>query len=101
MNEPGPSILVIEDEPPLQKFLRATLGSQGYQVVESLTGKDGLLQAASRQPDLIILDLGLPDMDRHRCHAATARVVEDPHHRPCRLAARSRTRWWLSTPGGR
>jgi two-component system, OmpR family, KDP operon response regulator KdpE len=63
MSEPGPSILVIEDEPPLQKFLRAALGSQGYQVVESMTGKDGLLQAASRQPDLIILDLGLPDVD--------------------------------------
>ncbi len=58
-----PTILVIEDDPPIQKFLRATLGSQGYQVIESATAKDGLIQAASRTPDLIVLDLGLPDLD--------------------------------------
>ncbi|MCY2952699.1 MAG: response regulator [Planctomycetota bacterium] len=63
MSELSPAILVIEDEPPLQKFLQATLSSQGYQIISSVTGKDGLMQAASRQPDLIILDLGLPDMD--------------------------------------
>jgi len=57
------TILVIEDDPPIRKFLRVTLGSQGFQIVESETGKDGLLQAASRAPELIILDLGLPDMD--------------------------------------
>src|SRR3954471_13887231 len=58
-----PAILVIEDDAPIQKFLRVTLGSQGYHVVESETGNDGLIQAATRQPDLIILDLGLPDLD--------------------------------------
>jgi two-component system KDP operon response regulator KdpE len=58
-----PSILVIEDDPPIQKFLRATLGSQGYQLIEAATARDGLMQAASRTPDLIILDLGLPDLD--------------------------------------
>jgi two-component system, OmpR family, KDP operon response regulator KdpE len=63
MSSPAPTILVIEDDPPIQKFLRLTLTSQGYQIVESVTGKDGLLQAASRQPDLVILDLGLPDID--------------------------------------
>jgi two-component system, OmpR family, KDP operon response regulator KdpE len=63
MNEPAPSILVIEDEPPLQKFLKAALESQNYRVIESTTGKDGLMQAASHTPDLIILDLGLPDID--------------------------------------
>jgi two-component system, OmpR family, KDP operon response regulator KdpE len=59
----GPVVLVIEDEPPIRRFLRPTLTSQGYRLVESETGEDGLLQAATRQPDLVILDLGLPDMD--------------------------------------
>jgi two-component system, OmpR family, KDP operon response regulator KdpE len=59
----GPVVLVIEDEPPIRRFLRPTLASQGYRVVESETGEDGLLQAATRQPDLVILDLGLPDLD--------------------------------------
>jgi two-component system, OmpR family, KDP operon response regulator KdpE len=59
----APVVLVIEDEPPIRRFLRPTLASQGYRLVESETGEDGLLQAATRQPDLVILDLGLPDMD--------------------------------------
>src|SRR5213080_1136908 len=60
---PKPSILVIDDEPPLQKFLRLTLTSQNFNVIEALTGESGLRHAANDQPDLIILDLGLPDMD--------------------------------------
>jgi two-component system, OmpR family, KDP operon response regulator KdpE len=57
------TILVIEDEPPIRKFLRVTLSSQGYQVVEAETGKLAIIHATSRHPDLIVLDLGLPDMD--------------------------------------
>lgn len=63
MSDTGHQILIIEDEPPLQKFLQAALGSEGYRVIECLTAKDALREAAQRQPDLIILDLGLPDMD--------------------------------------
>ncbi|HEY4330731.1 MAG TPA: response regulator [Phycisphaerae bacterium] len=63
MTESQPTILVIEDEEPIRKFLRAGLSAHGYRLIESSTGKDGLVQAASAQPDLIILDLGLPDMD--------------------------------------
>jgi two-component system KDP operon response regulator KdpE len=59
----GPVVLVIEDERPIRRFLRPTLTSQGYRVVEAETGEEGLLQAATRQPDLVILDLGLPDLD--------------------------------------
>jgi two-component system KDP operon response regulator KdpE len=59
----SPTILVIEDEPPIRKFLRVTLSSQGYQVVEAETGKLAIIHATSRHPDLIVLDLGLPDMD--------------------------------------
>jgi two-component system KDP operon response regulator KdpE len=58
-----PTLLIIEDEDPIRKFLRVTLTAHGYRLVESTTGKDGLLQAATVRPDLIFLDLGLPDMD--------------------------------------
>ena len=63
MSEPRPNILVIEDEPPLRKFLRVTLESQQYNVIEVSRGEEGLRHAAVDQPDLIILDLGLPDLD--------------------------------------
>jgi len=60
---PGPVVILIEDEPEIRRFLRATLLSHGYRLVEAVTGQEGLLSAETRQPDLIILDLGLPDMD--------------------------------------
>jgi two-component system, OmpR family, KDP operon response regulator KdpE len=63
MTQSQPTILVIEDEEGIRKFLRVSLSAHGYRLVECGTGKEGLLQAATVQPDLIILDLGLPDMD--------------------------------------
>jgi two-component system KDP operon response regulator KdpE len=65
MNMPtaGPLVLVVEDEEPIRRFLRATLESQGYRVKEAATANDGLLQARTQRPDLILLDLGLPDGD--------------------------------------
>jgi two-component system, OmpR family, KDP operon response regulator KdpE len=57
------TIVVIEDEAQIRRFLRTTLASEGYQVVEAQTGKQGLTEAGTCKPDLIILDLGLPDMD--------------------------------------
>jgi two-component system, OmpR family, KDP operon response regulator KdpE len=57
------TVLVIEDEEPIRRVLRAALGSQGFALVESATGADGIAQAAMRKPDLIVLDLGLPDVD--------------------------------------
>jgi two-component system KDP operon response regulator KdpE len=56
-------ILLIEDEPQMRRFLRITLLSNGYRLIETETGSEGLLQAASRNPDVVLLDLGLPDMD--------------------------------------
>src|SRR5512147_1013901 len=56
-------ILLIEDEQQMRRFLRITLQSQGYRLIEAPTAKEGLLQAASRNPDVVLLDLGLPDMD--------------------------------------
>lgn len=63
MAEPKPIILIIEDEPPLQKFLRVTLGEQQYECIFAATGEAGVRHAAYDRPDLIILDLGLPDLD--------------------------------------
>jgi two-component system, OmpR family, KDP operon response regulator KdpE len=64
---PGPGVpqvvLVVEDEPQVMRFLRATLPTQGYRLVEAVTGQQGLVEAATRTPDLILLDLGLPDLD--------------------------------------
>ncbi len=57
------AIIVIEDEAQIRRFLRATLASEGYNVIEAASGKQGLADAATRKPDLVILDLGLPDMD--------------------------------------
>ena len=57
------TVLVIDDEPQIRKFLRISLGSQGYKVLEAGTGAEGLSQAALGRPELVVLDLGLPDMD--------------------------------------
>jgi two-component system KDP operon response regulator KdpE len=56
-------VLVVDDEAPIRKFLRAGLEGQGYALVEAATGQEGLSQAAMRVPDLLLLDLGLPDID--------------------------------------
>ncbi len=60
---PEPVVVLIEDEPQIRRFLRATLTGQGYRLFETATGADGLVEVASRQPDVVILDLGLPDVD--------------------------------------
>ena len=56
-------ILIVEDEPQIRKFLRVSLSAQGYRLQEAATGRQGLIDAASQQPDLVVLDLGLPDLD--------------------------------------
>jgi two-component system KDP operon response regulator KdpE len=56
-------ILVIEDDAQIRRFLRATLNSHGYRVIEVTGGKEGLKELGLHHPDLIILDLGLPDVD--------------------------------------
>lgn len=58
-----PSILIIDDEPQIRKFLRISLCSQGYRVMEGGSGREGLACVALEKPDLVVLDLGLPDMD--------------------------------------
>jgi len=63
MTENGQRILVVDDEQAIRRFLHLTLVSQGYTVFEVGTGMEALTSAAGYKPDLIILDLGLPDMD--------------------------------------
>jgi two-component system KDP operon response regulator KdpE len=57
------TILIIDDELQIRRFLRFSLEANEYSVIEACNGKDGLYQAAMQRPDLIILDLGLPDID--------------------------------------
>jgi two-component system KDP operon response regulator KdpE len=59
----APLILLIEDEPQMRRFLRTALTTNDYRLVEAETAKEGLAQAAARNPDVILLDLGLPDRD--------------------------------------
>lgn len=56
-------ILVVDDEPQIRKFLRISLGANGYDVLEAETGTAGIEAARAHAPDLLVLDLGLPDMD--------------------------------------
>jgi two-component system KDP operon response regulator KdpE len=56
-------VLVIEDEEPIRRFLRAALSARGYRVAEAGRGDAGLRMAADQPPDIVILDLGLPDLD--------------------------------------
>jgi two-component system KDP operon response regulator KdpE len=58
-----PLVLVVDDEAPIRRFLRATLASQGYRYVEAVSAAEAIAQAATRAPDLVLLDLGLPDED--------------------------------------
>jgi two-component system, OmpR family, KDP operon response regulator KdpE len=62
MNLPE-TILIIDDEVQIRRLLEITLSSNGYKISEASTGKDGLIAAATHHPSLIILDLGLPDID--------------------------------------
>lgn len=56
-------ILIIEDEAPIRRFLRVALEAHDFEVCESATGRDGIGRAATASPDIVILDLGLPDID--------------------------------------
>lgn len=57
------TILLIEDDPPIRRVIRSVLEAEGYRVFEADTGRRGAIEAGSRMPDLLLLDLGLPDMD--------------------------------------
>jgi two-component system KDP operon response regulator KdpE len=63
VNANAATILIVDDEPPIRRLLRTSLVSQGFQVSEAADGRDALAEVGRSRPDLVVLDLGLPDMD--------------------------------------
>jgi two-component system, OmpR family, KDP operon response regulator KdpE len=63
VTEPVPVVVMVEDEKQIRRFVRTALESEGIRMFEAETGHQGLTEAATRKPDLVILDLGLPDFD--------------------------------------
>lgn len=63
MSEPQPVALIVEDEPNIRRFVRLALEGEGWSVHDATTVKQGLIDAGTRRPDLVVLDLGLPDGD--------------------------------------
>jgi two-component system, OmpR family, KDP operon response regulator KdpE len=84
----GADVLVIEDERPIRQFLRVSLTSHGYQMSEVGTGSAGVMHALQENPDIVILDLGLPDMDG----IEVIRQIRESSHVPIIvISARDRT----------
>ena len=63
MNDRHDKILVVDDEPQIRRFLRTSLAAHGYSVLEAASGEEALRMASTERPDLMVLDLGLPDAD--------------------------------------
>lgn len=63
MAKTDPVIIVIEDDPSIRRFLHTSLSARGFRVFDTDTGKQGIVEVSIRKPDLVILDLGLPDTD--------------------------------------
>ncbi len=73
-----PRVLVVDDEAPIRKFLRISLGAEGFEVLEAGTAAEGLRLATARSPEIVILDLGLPDADGVEVIQALRAVSEVP-----------------------
>ncbi|MBP2637955.1 MAG: kdpE 3 [Firmicutes bacterium] len=76
--EKGMRILIIDDEPQIRKLLKVSLGAHGYEIAETPTGAEGINRAAIFKPDLLIVDLGLPDMDGKRVVIALREWTQAP-----------------------
>ncbi len=63
MSSTSSTLVVIEDDPQIRRFLRSGLSAEPFRIFEAETGRAGLVEAATRKPDLVIVDLGLPDLD--------------------------------------
>jgi two-component system KDP operon response regulator KdpE len=74
----APLVLVIEDEPQMRRFLGGALRAHNYQVVEAASAREGLAQAAGRNPEVVLLDLGLPDLDGLEVTREIRRYAQTP-----------------------
>jgi two-component system, OmpR family, KDP operon response regulator KdpE len=63
VSAPTPQVVLVEDDPPIRRFVHAALGDEGLKVHEATSVRQGLIECATRKPDLVLLDLGLPDGD--------------------------------------
>ena len=63
MSDTSPIVIIVEDEKQIRRFVRSALEAEGCRVFEADSGKQGLVEAGTRKPDLVLLDLGLPDLD--------------------------------------
>ena len=63
MSEQGPRVLIVDDEPAIRRFLRVSLTAHDYDVAEAANGQEALACVATHRPDVVVLDLGLPDVD--------------------------------------
>jgi two-component system KDP operon response regulator KdpE len=63
MNAAGPLVLLVEDEVPMRRFLRAALTARSFRVVEAASAREGIVAITASRPDVVLLDLGLPDAD--------------------------------------
>lgn len=78
MAAPLPLVLIIEDEPHMRRALRAMLVGNGFQVAEAAGAREGLMQASGRNPEVILLDLGLPDLDGREVTRTLRRMTAAP-----------------------
>lgn len=72
------AILIVDDEPPIRRFLRTSFAGQGYRVLEAATGEEALALIRTDRPDLVILDLGLPDVDGNELIRTVRRASKVP-----------------------
>ena len=85
-----PSILVVDDEPQIQRFLKPSLTAAGYYVAQALTAAYALKAIAEREYDLILVDLGLPDLDGKDLIRSIRQKKRDSHYRIVRPGGRKR-----------